>query len=146
MSDKVIMDRAPPSTNGAFNLLPIEVGRCCGMYYRRLTPCQMNWAIASYLESDKDIVTFRLICRQTCWAIEGNNSSFWREKFVEKYDHSDKMKTSNAELEAKYQERSKRLRRGVSQGFQKNGHGSSEKKLLNVLRSLILGTSFMDAS
>lgn len=101
----------------------------------------MNWAIASYLGSDKDICAFRLICRQTRDAIEGNNLSFWRMKFREKYAHADKAKTSNADLKAKYQERSKRLRRGVSEGFRNQGHGKSEQKLLNVIRSLILGKS-----
>jgi hypothetical protein len=100
----------------------------------------MNWAIASYLESDKDICAFRSICRQTRDAIEGNNHSFWRIKFREKYAPAEKAKT-NVDLKAIYQTRAKRLSRGASEDFQLQGHGKSELRLLDVLRSLIVGTS-----
>jgi hypothetical protein len=79
------------------------------------------------------------VCRQTCDAIEGNNLSFWREQFRRKYAYVYNKDVSNAELKKLYQQRTKRLKIGVTEDFAEQGHGRSEIKLFRVLRDLVVG-------
>ncbi|KAH7385622.1 hypothetical protein BKA66DRAFT_528087 [Pyrenochaeta sp. MPI-SDFR-AT-0127] len=113
------MDRNLPSTSGAFNSLPIE----------------LNKAIAHEFESDKDIISYRLVCRATNDAIDADNCSFWRAKFREKYAF--KEDSSNTTLARHYQNRARQLRRGLAYDFFR-GHKRREKDVVKVLRDLIV--------
>lgn len=97
---------------------------------------QLNKAIAHYLNTDKDIVSFRLICRRTNDAIDADHGSFWRHRFREKYAF--KEGTSNKELRRAYQRRSKMLRRGTGYDFFR-GYKKRERDVVEVLRDLIVG-------
>ncbi|KAF2869747.1 hypothetical protein BDV95DRAFT_85486 [Massariosphaeria phaeospora] len=112
------MDRNRPSTTTAFNRLPIE----------------LNKTIAHCLETDKDIYAFRRICRATDNACDGDNHSFWRAKFREKY--ALKAGTPNNVLKAQYLKRGKWLNRSTTYPFHK-GQERREIKALAVLRDLI---------
>ncbi|KAF2030143.1 hypothetical protein EK21DRAFT_66353 [Setomelanomma holmii] len=117
------MAHDPPSPTTAFNTTPIE----------------LNQAIARYLESDKDLANFRLICRKTNDAVDGDWGSFWRARFREKFAFQDG--PSNKELKKSYQRRTKQLRRGTGCDFFR-GHKSREQDVLRVLLELIYVDSF----
>ncbi|KAH6615265.1 hypothetical protein C7974DRAFT_443417 [Boeremia exigua] len=107
------------SSSTAFNRLPIE----------------LNKAIAQYLDTDKDIVSFRLVCRGTNDAIDADYGSFWRYMFREKYAF--KEGPTNKELRRAYQRRSKMLRRGTGYDFFR-GYKKREQDVIEVLRDLIV--------
>lgn len=100
---------------------------------------QLNWNIAHYLDADKDVCNFRLVCRSTRDAIDGDNGSFWRTKFRSKYSYAVEGAGSNAELRDEYQMRAKYLRGGLTEKFAYLGWDAPEKKILEVLKSLIVG-------
>jgi hypothetical protein len=85
---------------------------------------------------DKDIATYRLICRVTNDAIDADRGSFWRTKFREKF--ALKEGRSNKELKKQYQRRAKWLRRGTGYDFFR-GHKKREMDVVAVLKDLIVG-------
>ncbi|KAF3043202.1 hypothetical protein E8E12_008394 [Didymella heteroderae] len=107
------------STQTAFNMLPIE----------------LNKAIAHHLDTDKDIISFRLICRGTNDAIDADHGSFWRHAFRKKYAF--KEGPSNKELRRAYQRRAEMLRRGTGYDFFR-GYKKREQDVIEVLRDLIV--------
>lgn len=127
-----------PSTNGAFNSLPIEVRLNSHAWVFTLPnrQSQLNKAIAHELGADKDIAAYRIICKATNDAVDADNCSFWRAKFRERYDFKDGQ--SNTMLAAQYQNRAKQLRRGRCYGFFR-GHRIREQDVMKVLRDLIVG-------
>ncbi|KAF2995871.1 hypothetical protein E8E13_004081 [Curvularia kusanoi] len=113
------MSLDPPSTQTAFNTLPIE----------------LNKAIAHCLDTDKDIISFRLVCRATNDAIDADRGSFWRLRFRERYAY--KSGLVNKDLRRAYQRRSKMLRRGTGYDFF-HGYRKREQDVIEVLRDLIV--------
>ncbi|KAF2832993.1 hypothetical protein CC86DRAFT_338057 [Ophiobolus disseminans] len=113
------MAQEAPSSAVAFNSLPIE----------------LNQAIAREIENDKDLATYRLICRGTNDAVDADNLSFWRTKFREKF--ALKEGVANQELKQLYQNRTKQLARGTGYSFHR-GHRLREKDVVKVLRELIV--------
>lgn len=97
----------------------------------------MNKEIAQYLMQDQDIANFRLICRATHDAIDGDNESFWRKKFRDNYAYKDG--ETNQQLKMKYQKRAKHLNRGISMDWKYKGHKNYEIKVLDILIDLIVG-------
>jgi len=92
--------------------------------------------IALNLESDRDICTFRAVCRSTHDAVDGDGGSFWRTKFRELYAYD--RKRSNKHYKKAYQRRRQYLRKGIGMTF---GHGGTHNEglVLQALRGLILG-------
>ncbi|CAO2650395.1 Nn.00g016870.m01.CDS01 [Neocucurbitaria sp. VM-36] len=113
------MHHTSPPCSGAFNILPIE----------------LNKAIAHELDTDRDIATYRLICRVTNDAIDADDKSFWRVKYRENYALKEGL--SNARLARTYQNRAKQLRRGIGYDFFR-GHKKREVDVVEVLRDLIV--------
>ncbi|KAF2842548.1 hypothetical protein M501DRAFT_927009 [Patellaria atrata CBS 101060] len=101
----------------AFNILPIE----------------LNKEIAGYLESDKDLCNFRLVCQNACNAIDGDHLSFWRHRFLQFFDPTGR-ETTNAEYMRLYQTRRMWLKRGSKFYY---GHKKEEKQCLQVVKDLI---------
>lgn len=99
-----------------------------------LTPSQLNKAIAHYLETDKDISNYSQLCRATSHAVDGDNLSFWRTKFREKY--ACKAGVPNKDLKQKYTLRSKWLYRGTGVKFVR-GHGKDERQVVEILAEMI---------
>ncbi|KAF2260824.1 hypothetical protein CC78DRAFT_384489 [Lojkania enalia] len=108
-------EEAPPA---AFQKLPIEVNR--------MIPLFLN---------DRDICQFRLICRTTNAAINGDELSFWRLRFRDIFAYNERL--SNEQLKEKYQTRQKVLLRGTSVNFH-HGYSSDEQTVLKILRNLIV--------
>lgn len=101
---------------------------------------QLNKAIAHHLDTDKDIVSFRLVCRGTNDAIDADHGSFWRHRFRENYAF--KEGPANKELRRVYQRRSKMLRRGTGYNFFR-GYRKREQDVIDVLRDLIVGKYYL---
>ena len=97
---------------------------------------QLNKAIAHELGTDKEIATYRLVCRATNNAIDADNQSFWRAKFREQYVLKEGV--SNAYLQRTYQRRARLLRRGTTYDFFR-GHKGREASVVEILRDLIVG-------
>lgn len=94
--------------------------------------------IAHHLPADMDVANFRGICKNANHAIDGDNFSFWRFRFRQKF--AIVVGTTNAQLMEKYKRRTKYLRRGASIPFIR-GHTTLEAKMLKVVRDLIIGES-----
>lgn len=96
--------------------------------------------IASLLDSDQDLVHFRQSCRSVSDSLEGDGSSFWRRRFLSKYERpynfEDKKKWNNVHYKEQYQQRRPSLKNGALFKF---GRTAAEKKCAEVLRDLIKG-------
>jgi hypothetical protein len=88
------------------------------------------------LDNDADIANFNAICKATSFAIDGDNLSFWRARFREKFALM--AGTKNKDLKSKYKRRAKYLRRGTGMQFIR-GHTGTEKRVVAVLVDLIIG-------
>lgn len=94
------------------------------------------------LENDTDLGTYRLICISTKNAIDGDNYSFWRKRFLTKFDApsasgSSKRCIANESIIEMYQLRRKLLRRGAT--FEHGGSTQAENNCLLVVRDLVVG-------
>lgn len=128
----------------ALNNLPIEVclpirsHTTSNLLYSSVANdglAQLNQHIASYLEEDRDICNFRLVCQNTRNAIDGDKFSFWRKRFRDAFDpllHA----TNNTTVKETYQHRCKVVKHGVN--F-RSGRSSPEVEYLKVLRDLVVG-------
>ena len=135
--------KAMTTQNRAFCLLPHEVSfsLLCTMRIV-LSNSTLTWVfryklnkhIALYIENDVDFCGFQLICKQTYWAVN-SDQSVWRERFLDLYDRL----PTGSNFKAKYQARRKTLRAGAN--FT-GGYTKKESKCLRVLRELILGTIY----
>lgn len=95
--------------------------------------------IATLVESDYDLVHFRQSCRSVSNAIEGDRSSFWRRRFLSKFEkprNSEAKKWNNVQYKLQYQYRRSTLRGGA---LFKHGKTEPERKCMRVLRDLITG-------
>lgn len=107
-----------------------------------MVPLEVNEMIALNIGNDKDLANFRLICRQTKHAIDGNNGSFWRKRFHQGYDAkapivSNSRTLVNNNYRIMYQRRRHYLKHGCT--FDRAGITSTELRCLDILRDLIIG-------
>lgn len=104
--------------------------------------------IANYLPRDKDIGSYRLLCKKTESSI---TASFWRIRFLGKYDPAEDLAVK--ELEIEYKERIRMFKKWIVFDLNKYGlridrnvRREQEKKqkiCLQMLRSLILGKIYV---
>lgn len=107
----------------------------------KLTFLQTVQNIASHLEYDSDLTTFRLICRSTNNAVDGDSSSFWRRRFLSYYEPTRAKPTGrrlidNNKYKVAYQKRRMHIKRGTNFTF---GNTKEEIACLETLRDLALG-------
>ena len=98
-------------------------------------PIETNQHIASFLDYDSDICNFRLICRSAHDAVDADNCSFWRRRFVACFETPTKS-MDNVAYKKVYQKRRGALKCGAI--FQ-TGETKREKECLEVLRDLVVG-------
>jgi hypothetical protein len=113
-----------PSDDNSFNTLPIEIAQ----------------RIALEIEYDSDLCNFRLVCRSTHDAVDGDFDSFWRKRFLSIYERPAadwKGAEGNRQYKAAYQWRRCILKNTRKEAF-KLGNGAMEKRCLEVLRDLIV--------
>lgn len=55
-------------------------------------PIETVQHIASQSTYDSDLCNFRLICRSTHDAVDADNCSFWRRRFLDLFESSEKLK------------------------------------------------------
>ena len=104
-----------------------------------LTPSQTNQHIASFLDCDLDICRFCRICQSTYNAVDADNCSFWRRRFLEYFEKPGrKTYPTNATYKFQYQRRKLVFKFGAT--F-KAGETKREIECLEVLRDLICGES-----
>nr|POE47505.1 casein kinase ii subunit beta-2 [Quercus suber] len=96
---------------------------------------QTNQHIASFLDSDQDLTSYRITCRSAHSAIDADNNSYWRRRFLSRFEKPGWDNPSNLILKHKYQSRRRLLRKGAL--FQ-TGDTNSEERCLIMLRELIL--------
>ncbi|PVH93955.1 hypothetical protein DM02DRAFT_207624 [Periconia macrospinosa] len=125
------MESNEPSTSTAFNKLPIELNKRIAHF---LLP-DPDSSRQDILQADANIAKFSKICRATNHAIDGDNYSFWRAAFRERFALLPAK--VNVELRTLYQRRAKYLRKGCSGLEFHYGTGSYEKRVLVVLMGLI---------
>jgi hypothetical protein len=113
-----------PSDVNPFDSLPIEIAQ----------------RIALEIEYDSDLCNFRLICRSTHDAVDGDFDSFWRKRFLSIFERPAAEwngAKGNQQYKKAYQIRRQALREGPRKGF-KLGKGEMEERCLEVLRDLIV--------
>ena len=114
---------------------------------------QLNQNIASNLASDKDLASFRLICKSTHAAVDADACSFWRRRFKQVFETASLRLTGRRledgeQIRNEYQARKKVLH-VIDTVFQTAGQvpklqfafGTTtvEKEALRVLRDMIVG-------
>ena len=119
----------PTKNQNPFNNIPIEVTQ----------------HIASYLDYDSDLCSFRLICRSTLDAVDADNCSFWRRRFLDVFETSTTLTTgkNNVAFKKAYQKRRGCLKNGAS--F-RSGDTKRERECLEVLRDLVVGEIIIPSS
>jgi hypothetical protein len=105
-------------------------------------PIEIRQRIAFFVEYDKDLCSFRTICRSTYDAVDADNCSFWRRRFLEQFD-SPTTPMNNAEYRKAYQERRYYLKNGAA--FQ-NGTTEREDKCVRKLMEILLGRFCLSSS
>lgn len=88
------------------------------------------------LEDDKDISNYASICTVTRNAIEGDNLSFWRVKWRQRFALLEDR--TNRELRRIFKRRAKYLRRGMVLVWNR-GRTPRELSVIGVLKELIVG-------
>lgn len=104
-------------------------------------PIETSQQIASYLDSDTDLCSFRLSCHATDDAVNADSYSFWRMRFISQFEKPDwktkgKKLVDNQKYKEQYQLRKRVLKNGA---VFMAGESGKEKLCLAVLRELILG-------
>ncbi|KAI9700178.1 MAG: hypothetical protein M1820_006846 [Bogoriella megaspora] len=102
-------------------------------------PLEINQAIAGFIEADSDLVAFAFICRETNNAIDADNCSFWRRRFLGCF--TGVVGDTNFDMKDRYKERRSILRKGAT--FKLGGR-MLEKQCLGLIQDLLLeahGTS-----
>jgi len=95
---------------------------------------QLNEHIASYLNADKDVANFALVCQATHNAIESHRCGLWRRLYASKFDVPESR--TGVELKVKYKLRCRALRRTTN--WQK-GHDPNEARVMKFLQDLVCG-------
>ncbi|KAH0544084.1 hypothetical protein FGG08_001702 [Glutinoglossum americanum] len=95
-------------------------------------PHELNKAIALFIENDIDLCSYQLVCKQTYYAVN-SDQSVWRERFLGLFERV----PIDSNFKTKYQVRRKILRAGAT--FT-GGYTKKERKCLLVIRELILGS------
>lgn len=91
--------------------------------------------IAGFVEYDKDLCSFRGICRSTNDAIDADNCSFWRRRFLAHFDLPINT-LSNQEYRTAYQRRRHILKNGAAFDA---GMTEREHMCIKELMEMILG-------
>lgn len=120
----VLADQLPPS--------PEEIG---SNPFENL-PIEIRQRIATFIEYDKDLCSFRGICQSTHDAVDADNCSFWRRRFLIHFDKLT-MEASNQEYRRAYQKRRHILKNGAA--F-RGGKTERERMCIQELMEMILGT------
>ncbi|GAB7350915.1 hypothetical protein MBLNU459_g1427t1 [Dothideomycetes sp. NU459] len=102
---------------------------------------EINQMIGAELENDTDIAKYRLICVSTKDAIDGDDDSFWRKRFLQHFDLpmatvSTKRHLDSGTLKQMYQQRRQALRQGAN--FRLGSDPKNKSKCLKVMRDLIV--------
>ena len=99
----------------------------------------MTHRITFYIEADQDICAFREVCKITRDAVDGDNFSFWRRRFLSVFEQPFGYEDNKSYRDG-YQKRRQMLKLGAE--F-KRGHTRPEKDCLEILKDLILGKSML---
>ncbi|KAH0558854.1 hypothetical protein GP486_004508 [Trichoglossum hirsutum] len=95
-----------------------------------ILPPELNKFIALFIESDADFCNFQLVCKQTYYVVN-SDQSVWRERFLDVYERI----PIGSNFKFEYQVRRKALQPGIHFA---GGHTMREKKCLLIIRELIL--------
>lgn len=107
------------------------------------TPSQTNQHIASYLDSDAFLCNFRRISHSTHNAVDGDRLSFWRRRFLARFEKPTWTEPSNLKYKHAYQKRRKALMYGAKFDAAVRRTESKEIKKANaaleVVRDILVG-------
>lgn len=100
--------------------------------------------IGRELENDTDIGNYRLTCNSTKDAIDGDEYSFWRKRFLDYFDalsmaDSCARRRANKSLKDIYMQRRRLLQQGAD--FESGSTTRDAMGCLAVMRDLIIGMS-----
>lgn len=103
------------------------------------TPFELLQRIATFIEYDSDICSFRLICRSTRDAVDADKNSFWRKRFLSLFERPATSlvgEEGNLVFKKTYQRRRSVLKHGADFVI---GESARERACLEVLRDMIVG-------
>ena len=109
-------------------------------------PIETVQHIASYVLEDDLLCNFRLACQAMHNAVDADNCSFWRRRFLSRFEKPAdadsegwKGAKGNVRFREAYQKRRWVMKNGASSFV--TGDTAREEKCLEVLRDLVVGTS-----
>ncbi|TIA47678.1 hypothetical protein D6C79_04507 [Aureobasidium pullulans] len=106
-----------------------------------ILPVEIRQLIADCFEEDKDVASYRLICKSTNYSIDEDEGSFWRTQFLNSYDPPESVpegdrSTVNEWFKRQYQSR----KRAEGQKFVfDSGNSEEEANCLVLFKDLLIG-------
>ena len=99
--------------------------------------------MASHLDSDRDLCNFRLTCHSANEAVDHDNYSFWRRRFMSTFEKPSWSSKPNVEYKRQYKRRKNALLYGarfdVAIKFARAKEIPKAIRALEVLKEMLLG-------
>jgi hypothetical protein len=102
---------------------------------------QIRQSIAGYLD-DKSVTSYRLTCISTKHALDEDEGSFWRTRFLDTFDHPQNIPTGERSVVNEWFKKQYQCRKRIERqkfSFQV-GNTEREMECLSLMRDLINGT------
>ena len=110
------------------------------MFPQAKSVVQIRQSIAGYLD-DKSVTSYRLICTSTKHALDEDEGSFWRTRFLDAFDPPQKIPTGERSIVNEWFKKQYQCRKRVEyQRFSfQVGNSQREMECLSLMRDLING-------
>lgn len=92
--------------------------------------------IAECLDSDTSLCNFQASCRSAREAIEGDNFSLWRRRYISNFEPTGWDQSENSKYKKAYHDQRKVLKNGA---IFVEGRSLKERTCLNLMKELIVG-------
>jgi hypothetical protein len=142
---RVTKQKGRPKSSPAFEILPVEVHLSDTPSLKTFPhaddPLQIRQSIAGYLD-DKSIASYRLVYTSTKHALDEDEGSFWRSRYLDTFDPPQNIPTGERSVVNEWFKKQYQCRKRVEyQRFDfQVGNSRKEMECLSLMKDLINGT------
>jgi hypothetical protein len=142
---RVTKQKALPKSSPAFEILPVEVHLSDTPSLKTFPhtdgPLQIRQSIAGYLD-DNSVASYRLIYTSTKHALDEDEGSFWRSRYLDTFDPPQNTPTGERSVVNEWFKKQYQCRKRVEyQRFDfQVGNSRKEMECLSLMKDLINGT------